>query len=70
MDYPLVPLHLGLVHTSALISGHVFGINLVHNTRSLNTCREQGDIHDGVNASIMNGIGSERTCTKLRKNGN
>ena len=56
-------------HTSAL-GGHVSGVNPIHNTRSHNTCREQGDIHDGVNASIMNGTGSEHTCTKLRKNKN
>ena len=56
-------------HTGAL-GGHVFGVNPVNNTRSYNTCRGQENIHDGVNASIMNGTGSERTCAKLRKNGN
>ena len=56
-------------HTSTL-GGHVFGVNPVYNTRSHNTCREQGNINDGVNASIMIGTGSECTCAKLRKNGN
>ena len=51
-------------HTLAL-GGHIFGVTPLHNTPW-----EQRDIHEGVDVSTMNGTCFERTCTKLRKNGN
>ena len=41
---------------------------MIHNTHSYNICQEQVNVHDGVNANIMNDIGFERTWPKLRKN--